>query len=60
LGEGEIGLECFKFLMTHPSTRKLPKYLETPPGPGVWEREIQLLRDFAKDETYKDQTAASV
>jgi deoxyribonuclease-4 len=58
LGEGEIGLDCFKFLMTHPVTRELPKYLETPPGPHVWEKEIQLLREFAKHETHQDQKAA--
>jgi deoxyribonuclease-4 len=47
LGEGEIGLECFKFLMTDPRTRHLPKYLETPDGPTLWEKEIKMLREFA-------------
>lgn len=47
LGEGEIGLECFKFLMTDPRTCNLPKYLETPDGPPLWEKEIQMLRKFA-------------
>jgi deoxyribonuclease-4 len=48
LGEGEIGMECFKFLMTTPSLRKLPKYLETPGGPPLWDKEIWQLREFAK------------
>jgi deoxyribonuclease IV len=48
LGEGEIGLESFRVLMNHPSTRHLPKYLETPGGPPVWTKEIALLRDLAR------------
>ncbi len=48
LGEGEIGMECFKLLMQHPKTRHLPKYLETPEGPSLWKKEIQLLKQFAK------------
>jgi len=47
LGKGEIGLECFKFLMKDPRTRHLPKYLETPTGKQVWEQEIRLLKSFA-------------
>lgn len=48
LGKGEIGIESFKFLMQHPTTRELPKYLETPEGPPVWKEEIAMLRSFAK------------
>lgn len=48
LGEGTIGMESFKFLMRDPRTRSLPKYLETPGGMPVWEKEILLLREFAK------------
>ncbi|CAM0117712.1 deoxyribonuclease IV [Rhabdochlamydiaceae symbiont of Dictyostelium giganteum] len=48
LGEGFIGIECFKAMMKHPSLVHIPKYLETPEGPPMWEKEIQLLRDFAK------------
>jgi len=48
LGKGEIGLECFKVMMTHPLLRNLPKYLETPEGPPLWKNEIKLLRKFAK------------
>lgn len=47
LGMGQIGWECFEFLMQDPRTRLLPKYLETPEGPPVWEKEIKQLRNFA-------------
>lgn len=47
LGAGEIGIECFKVLMTDPRTRALPKYLETPDGPSLWVKEIALLKEFA-------------
>lgn len=48
IGEGEIGLESFKYLMHHPHLREIPKYLETPEGPVRWKEEIKLLRDMAK------------
>ncbi len=47
LGKGEIGMECFKVVMRHKDLRELPKYLETPEGPPLWEKEIALLRNFA-------------
>lgn len=47
LGKGEIGLECFRVMMTHPLLREIPKYLETPEGPPLWEEEIAMLRKFA-------------
>ena len=46
LGEGEIGWDCFRFLMTDHRTRHLPKYLETPGGPELWKKEIQHLLQF--------------
>ncbi len=48
IGEGNIGLECFQFLMTSPITRHLPKYLETPEGALRWKKEIALLKKFAE------------
>lgn len=50
LGKGTIGIESFKFLMQDSRTREIPKYLETPTGPVVWEKEIQMLREFANKE----------
>lgn len=47
LGEGEIGIDSFKFLMQDSRTREIPKYLETPGGPPLWEKEIKMLREFA-------------
>ncbi|WP_201456504.1 deoxyribonuclease IV [Chlamydia sp. 17-3921] len=46
IGEGCIGIECFKFLMTDKRTRNIPKYLETPGGPESWIKEIQMLLHF--------------
>ncbi len=48
LGKGQIGMDCFAWLMTDPRTRELPKYLETPGGLELWETEIKQLREFAK------------
>lgn len=48
LGAGEIGWDCFKFLVTHPRLSLLPMYLETPEGPVKWKEEIENLRNFAR------------
>lgn len=46
LGEGKIGWDCFRFLMTDKKTRHLPKYLETPGRTELWKKEIQQLKLF--------------
>lgn len=46
LGEGEIGMDAFRFVMQDPRLSDLPKYLETPDGPELWMREIELLKGF--------------
>lgn len=46
LGEGMLGMDCFKFLMQDPRTRHLPKYLETPGGLELWKKEIAILKEF--------------
>jgi deoxyribonuclease-4 len=51
LGEGEIGHECFEFIMTHPKLKALPKYLETP-YPEKWPDEIRLLKKMARGECH--------
>ncbi|MEZ5315369.1 MAG: deoxyribonuclease IV [Chlamydiales bacterium] len=48
LGEGAIGLESFKFLMSSTDTRDIPKYLETPGGNSLWKKEIAMLRQFSR------------
>lgn len=48
LGEGEIGIECFKVCATHPKLRHLMMILETP-HPERWSDEIALLNSFAKE-----------
>lgn len=48
IGKGKIGIDSFRFLMTDSKTRALPKYLETPDGPGLWKKEIALLKSFVK------------
>ncbi len=49
LGEGQIGMACFRYLVTHPRTAALPMYLETPGGPSLWDKEIARLRSFTKE-----------
>ena len=49
IGQGELGIECFKTIMTHPKTRHLPKYLETPGGPEFWTEEIKTLKKFYEE-----------
>ncbi len=48
LGEGKIGLECFRAMMQIPKLEKLPKYLETPER-AKWEEEIAMLRRFSRE-----------
>lgn len=47
LGEGLIGIDAFKYLVTNPKTKQLPMYLETPEGPSVWKKEIAMLREMS-------------
>lgn len=47
LGEGEIGWDLFKSLVTNERTSNLPMYLETPGGPERWTQEIEQLKKYA-------------
>ncbi|EKE07890.1 MAG: hypothetical protein ACD_17C00475G0002, partial [uncultured bacterium] len=47
IGAGKIGLECFRYIMTHFDQ---PKYLETPNGPPRWKDEITILRKYAEEK----------
>ncbi len=46
LGQGEIGLEVFKFIMSDDRFRGIPLVLETI-DETIWEAEIQMLREFS-------------
>lgn len=46
IGEGHIGLEALKNIVTHPKLKHLPFYLETPNELDGYAKEIALLRSF--------------
>lgn len=50
IGEGSIGLEAFKNMINHPQLRRLPFFLETPNELPGYAHEIQLLRNFYRNE----------
>ena len=47
LGEGEIGLDSFRFLMNDPRKDDIPLILETI-DESIWKEEIELLYSFVK------------
>ncbi len=47
IGEGQIGLDAFMHIVTHPRLRNLPFYLETPNDLAGYQREIELLKSLA-------------
>jgi deoxyribonuclease IV len=47
LGDGNISLECFKFIMDDDRFDNMPLILETP-NPGIWTEEIKLLHSLSK------------
>lgn len=46
IGEGYIGLDAFKAIVTHPVLKNLPCYLETPNDLDGYKKEIALLKSF--------------
>jgi deoxyribonuclease-4 len=46
LGQGHLGLETFRRIMTHPALQSLPKLLETPNELPGYAQEIALLRSM--------------
>lgn len=46
IGEGYIGIEAFKRIVTHPVLKNLPCYLETPNDLDGYAKEIALLKSF--------------
>ena len=49
LGDGAIGIDCFKWLVEQSFTDNIPLILETP-EPEKWPAEIELLKSFVKQE----------
>jgi deoxyribonuclease-4 len=49
LGEGEIGIDAFKFIMNDKRIDNIPLILETI-NPDIWEKEIKLLYSFEGKE----------
>lgn len=49
IGEGTLGLDAFRAVVTNPRTRNLPMILETPNDLAGYRREIALLRGLAAD-----------
>lgn len=47
IGEGTLGLEAFRAVVTNPRTRGLPMILETPNDLAGYKKEIALLRGLA-------------
>jgi deoxyribonuclease-4 len=47
IGQGSLGEETFRAIVTHPALRDLPMILETPNELPGYESEIRLLRSFA-------------
>lgn len=45
LGEGHIGIETFKKIVSHPILSKIPFYLETPNDLDGYAREIRMMRE---------------
>ena len=50
IGEGSLGCETFRRIVTHPVLRGLPFYLETPNELEGYAKEIAMLREYAEDE----------
>ena len=46
LGQGSIGLETFRRIVTHPALKDIPKVLETPNELDGYAEEIRILREM--------------
>ena len=47
LGQGYLGMECFRNIVNHPVLKPLPKVLETPNELPGYAEEIRILREMA-------------
>lgn len=48
LGDGEIGIECFRYIATDSRFDNIPLILETP-NEAIWREEVAKLRSFANE-----------
>lgn len=46
IGEGELGLEAFKNIVTHPKLKDKFGILETPQDQISWQKQLEILRSF--------------
>ncbi len=53
IGEGSLGAETFRRIVTHPRLKELPFYLETPNELPGYQAEIAMLREFAGEKLEK-------
>lgn len=53
IGKGEIGIECFKYLVNDPRFRDIPMVLETPNG--IASQEIKKLKSLVIHNSSKDE-----
>lgn len=56
VGEGEIGLEGFRYIMQDDRFNDIPMILETP-NTGLWPEEIELLYSLSADDRKVENTA---
>jgi len=50
IGQGEIGLEAFRWLMNDPRLANVPKILETPGGDAWFRQNIELLKNIVTEK----------
>lgn len=55
IGEGSLGAETFRRIVTHPRLEELPFYLETPNELPGYQAEIAMLREFAGEKQKKEK-----
>ena len=55
IGEGSLGAETFRRIVTHSRLKELPFYLETPNELPGYQAEIAMLREFAGEKQKKEK-----
>jgi deoxyribonuclease-4 len=55
IGEGTLGIDTFRAIVTNGRLSRLPMILETPNDLDGWAREIAMLRGLADDAPSRDE-----